>query len=109
MNIVTTKDNFKNAVEGDIKGKVVRSQPIARRILALGGRDVWLFDIKPDRSGNGDKTVFIFEDTDKFQEIFQQVIEERKARREENDSDKKISNLEKEVEELKKIIAAKEN
>ena len=94
MSIITTKDGFiptpNQTKDVEIKGKVIRKSNLARQILAKGQKDVWLFDIKPDRE-NPQRTVFLFEDTPKFQEIFSQVLKENEGRRnktmkQENDS-----------------------
>jgi len=103
VNIVTTKGTFN---DNEIKGKVIRKPHIARQILEKGKRDVWLFDIKPAREDPQNKTVFIFEDTEKFQEIFAQVLAENKHD-EESSNAAKIRDLEREIEELKKAAEVK--
>ena len=100
-----------NAIEknNDINGKVVRNPRLARQILAKGGKDVWLFDIKPDRD-NPQKSVYIFENTDKFQEILSSVLDENRQSRKSNEDDliRKMEEMQKKLDELTKLNEAKE-
>lgn len=56
--------------------KLIFKAGIARALL---GRGVPIADIKPDRN-NKDKTVFVFERTPKFEEVFGQINAEIKAK-----------------------------
>lgn len=58
--------------------KLVFDAKIAR---ALCKKDFPIIDIKPMR-GEPDKTVFVFANTEKFQEAFTQIMEDIKARKE---------------------------
>lgn len=87
----------------DIDGKVIRNARLARQILAEGGKDVWLFDVKPDRT-NRERSCFVFENNDKFQEVFSRVIEHNRKEREARDSQSN-KELRDELEDLKKKFA----
>ena len=83
-----------NKVENDVKGKVIRKAQIARQLVRKGGK---IIDLKGDKfDPDGKRSVFIFEDSDDFQKIFSEVIDEN--RRERNGDDQ----LRKDFEELKK-------
>ena len=58
--------------------KLVFDAKIAR---ALCKKNFPIIDIKPMR-GEPDKTVFVFANTDEFQEAFTQIMEDIKARKE---------------------------
>lgn len=60
------------------KSKLVFDARIAR---ALCKKDFPIIDIKPLR-GEPDKTVFVFANTEEFQEAFLQIMEEIKAKKE---------------------------
>ena len=60
------------------KSKLVFDARIAR---ALCKKDFPIIDIKPLR-GEPDKTVFVFANTEEFQEAFAQIMEEIKAKKE---------------------------
>ena len=89
--------------ENEIKGKVIRNARLARQILNVGGKDVWLFDVKPDRL-NKERTCFVFEDTDKFQEVFSKVLEENRKNRESREASENAE-LRNELEDLKRKFA----
>lgn len=113
MEIRTLKNEVKTTdTTNEIKGKVIRKSQLARQILQRGGKDVWLFDLKPDRD-NHDRTVFVFRDDDKFQEVFAQVLDENRKAREKHDAGvdsqkAQIDVLTQQVEELKKMLENKE-
>lgn len=115
MNIVTTKDNFKNTENG-LNGKVIRNVTYARKLLSKIDQTptnvLRVIDIKADRDDpTHQRSVVVFENNEKFQEEFAKVLDESKKNRNDSASlsQQKIEDLEKQVEELKKIIAAKEN
>lgn len=98
MNIITTKNSFENK-EPEIKGKVIRKAQIARQLLHKGQE---IIDVKADRSDpDGKRSVFVFKDTDEFQKVFAELIDENKKNREQSETD----NLRKQIEELNKKIA----
>ena len=116
MNIVTTKDNFKNTEEKGLNGKVIRNVTYARKLLSRIDQTptniLRVIDIKADRDDpTHQRSVVVFENNEKFQEEFAKVLDEGKKNRNDSASlsQQKIEDLEKQVEELKKIIAAKEN
>lgn len=102
MNIVTTKDNFKNE-ENTVAGKVIRNLSIARQLLRVGGNDVRVIDIKTDRYNPG-RCVFVFKNDNTFQKYFTQVLEENKERRMNMSYEKMCE----EIKELKRQLAEKE-
>lgn len=112
MNITTKKDVFNEtkkeiteATDNEIKGKVIRNSRVARQILAKGGKDVWLFDVKPDRE-HRERTCFVFEDTEKFQNVMREVIEDNRKSRETAGEQKlrnELDELKKKFEELAKM------
>lgn len=113
MIIRSVEDNAKERTtefnDDGVKGKVVRNARLARQILHAGGKDVWLFDVKPDRDDKN-RTVFLFEDTEKFQEIFASIIEENRRNRKET-ADEEIQKqiderVQKGIEEAKEQIIA---
>ena len=74
MNIITTKNSFENK-EPEIKGKVIRKAQIARQLLHKGQE---IIDVKADRSDpDGKRSVFVFKDTDEFQKVFSELLEEK--------------------------------
>ena len=107
MNIVTVSRNEK---DNTIKGKVIRKPEIARKILAeRKSNDVRIIDIKPDKTDPDHKrSVFIFEDNDVFQETFGRVLSVIKDERNTSNNSKRIEELEREIEELKKAAREKE-
>lgn len=111
MNIVTTTNEtrWKNVNESE-KGKVIRKASLARQILAAGGEDVRIIDLKVDRDDPDHKrTVFVFSDNDKFQRVFASVLEEnRKAREKDGNAAQQIAELNKKIEELSKKLEEKE-
>ena len=64
------------------KGRCVYAAPVARELIRRGFR---VMDIKPNKE-NKDKTVFIFEETDNFNAVLEEILVafgERKAQRSE--------------------------
>ena len=104
--IRTLNNAFAKDTDNEVKGKLVRSAFLTRRILRLGGNDVRIIDVKKDREDKtGLKSVFVFEDTDKFQEVFSKVLADVKQERESGNAEnlmKEIENLRNELAELKK-------
>ena len=85
----------------ELKGKVIRKALVARQILQKGGDHVRIIDVKPDKDDPDHKrSVFIFNDDEKFQEVLAAVINDNKKERDnkirENDQ------LRRDFEELKK-------
>jgi hypothetical protein len=81
MEIRTLKQKQNNG-ETPAKCKVIINQSMARAIIrgeTSHGKKAVLVDIKPDKS-NRAKTVFVFEDNDDFQEIFEAIVKERHER-----------------------------
>lgn len=107
MNIVTVSRNEK---DNSIKGKVIRKPEIARKILAeRKNNDVRIIDIKPDKTDPDHKrSVFIFEDNEVFQETFGRVLATIKNERGTDNNSKRIEELEREIEQLKKAALEKE-
>lgn len=65
----------------EVKGKIIRKCYIAKELLDSGNR---IIDIKPDKYDPEKKrTVFVFEDTPKFQKDFEAIIERNKSSRSE--------------------------
>ena len=60
------------------KSKLIFDAKIARQLLKMG---FFVIDIKPNRE-NTDKSIFVFENTDKFQQALSQIMEEIKAKKE---------------------------
>lgn len=111
MNIITTKDSFGTETQQQ-PVKLVRKAALARKVLQQGGNDVRIVDIKMDNTDPDHKrSIFAFENTDKFQEIFSAVLEENRKEREEvgrSENQKQIDELTKQIEELKKLVGNKE-
>lgn len=105
-NIRTLNNAFAKNPENEVKGKIVRKASLARQILRAGGNDVRIIDIKYDRSDQSrQRTVFVFEDTPEFQNVFTKILEEVKQSRNANDASemkKEIETLRNEIAELKK-------
>jgi len=96
--------------DNEIKGKVIRSARLARQILSKGQKDVWLFDVKPDRE-NKEKTCFVFFDDEKFQKVFTEVLEENRKNREDSETAnlrRQLDEMQKKFDELLKSTSAKE-
>ena len=97
MNINTVSNVFAKEKD-DVKGKVIRKSQIARQLLHRGAK---IIDVKPDRNDPDHKrSVFVFEDTDEFQKIFTEILDESKFKREQENRD--TNKLRNELEELKK-------
>ena len=58
--------------------KLIFDAKIARQLLKMG---FFVIDIKPNRE-NTDKSIFVFENTEKFQQALAQIMEEVKAKKE---------------------------
>ena len=110
MNIVTTKENFETETTQQQPVKLVRKAALARKILQQGGDAVRIVDIKMDNTDPDHKrSIFAFENTDKFQEIFSGVLEENRKEREESqktESQRQIDELTKQLEDLKKMVGS---
>ena len=108
MNISTKKNAFNNE---EIPAKVIRKMSLARQILNVGGDDVRIIDLKPDKL-NKERTVAVFRNDDKFQEVFSKVLEDnQKKKNAEGNStqyQEQINELSKTVEELTRRLNAKE-
>lgn len=109
MNI-TTKGTYKD--DNGIKGRVIRKAAIARQLLDYVGTEptntIRVIDVKPDKTDPDHKrSVIVFEDNEKFQEVFSKVIEENNKKREDAKTSE-IDILKKELEELKKKFEDKE-
>lgn len=96
-------------MQNEIKGKVVKNLGVARMIKRKGGTDVEILDVKPDKF-NKEKTVVVFRSDEKFEEIFNDVLDEIRASRAANDTkkDEEMNELREEIELLKRMIAEKE-
>lgn len=107
MNIKTLPNTFSKETEDTTKGKVIRKASLARQILKVGGETVRIIDLKQDRlDRSGKRTVFVFEDSDKFREIFSKVMDENQKVRELSNTElmrKEIENLRNEIAEMKKV------
>lgn len=105
MNIKTLNNTFSKETN-DNNGKVIRKASLARQILKAGGESVRIIDLKQDKlDKTGQRTVFVFENTDKFQEVFSSVLNEIKKNNNTNNTDemkKEIESLRNEIAELKK-------
>lgn len=101
---IKTLDNALKAINiEEPKGKVIRKAAIARQILHKGGKDVRIIDIKVDKLDDSKKrTVFVFEDTDKFQEVFADVIAENEKTKVKKVNKKTEVGLQTEIEILKR-------
>ena len=103
MKINTLKQEQKDEREG----KIIRKPQIAREILKRGGDSVRIIDLKRDRfDPTGQRTVFIFEDTEEFQKIFQEVLndnEEYKKTRTDGAFAKKLEDLESKLDAFLKL------
>ena len=100
------KTTERNMVED---GKVIRNAKLARRLLREGGEDVRIIDIKASRE-SADRSVFVFRNDAKFQELFTKILDELKAERESHEdtvSKKDFEELKKKLEELQKNEEAK--
>lgn len=114
MVIRSIEDDNQN--NNEIKGKIVRNPRLARRIMEYIDQQptntIRIIDCKPDKSDvSHQRSVFVFEDNERFQEVFSKILEENKTKREVrdlSDSEKKINDLTKQVEELKKMLQEKE-
>ena len=110
MNINTySNTNFKRDNE-EVKGKVIRKAALARQILRTGGEAVRIIDLKGDRD-NSQRTVFVFRDDDKFQEVFAQVLEENHKNRRDSENEnlkRQLEDMQKKFDELLKNTTAKE-
>lgn len=95
--IITQKPYFTNEIKMETeepKAKVIRRAAIARELLH---RNCKLIDLKPDKTDpDGKRSVFIFEDNDYFQEVFQKVLDENKKTRDNAENEK----LRKQLDEL---------
>lgn len=60
------------------KSKLIFDAKIARQLLKMG---FFVIDIKPNRE-NTDKSIFVFENTESFQQALAQIMEEIKAKKE---------------------------
>ena len=106
MNIRTLPNPFNQEThknEEEIKGKVVRKAALARQILKKGGENVRLFDLKQSRE-NPERTVFIFRDDEKFQQVFSEVLEDNRKDRDKFGK-QEVTELRTELEEMKKKFA----
>ena len=66
-----------NNIEKDTRvSRLVFDAKIARKLLKMG---FVVTDIKPNRD-NADKSIFIFENTEAFQNALTQIMEEMKAK-----------------------------
>ena len=115
INVVTTKGAFNNAVheENEIQGKVIRKASLARQILRAGlDKGVRIIDLKGDKEDPDHKrSVYVFENSPAFQEVFSSVLEENRKNREDqekSEAQKQIDELNKQVEELKKMLENKD-
>lgn len=102
MKINTIKQNN----EAEVKGKVIRRSDVAKELLHCEPRHT-IIDIKPDKTDPDHKrSVFIFEDTERFQADFARICEERRKSRVDADIEKEVERRVKER--LKEISADKE-
>ncbi len=105
MIIRSVEDNdIKN--ENVARGKVVRSIAVASKLLSridlTPTNTLRVIDCKKDKTDpTGRSSVLVFEDNDKFQEVFAEVIEERKKERASSETEE----LRKQLEEMKQKIA----
>ena len=60
------------------KSRLIFDAKIARKLLKMG---FVVIDIKPNRE-NTDKSIFVFENTEEFQQALTQIMEEVKAKKE---------------------------
>ena len=108
MNIITQKNNFTEETN-QLKAKVVRNVSLARKLLEHVDQQptnsIRVIDCKPDKSDpTHQRSVLVFEDNEKFQEVFSNVIEERRKEKDNRDSQNNKA-MTKEIEDLKKRIA----
>lgn len=101
MQIRTLNNNKEN--NDEVKGKVIRKAQIARQLLQRGQK---IIDIKGDRADpDGKRSVFVFEDSDEFQEAFSAVLEENRNKH----TDPETADLKKRLEEMQKKLDALES
>ena len=60
------------------KSRLIFDAKIARKLLKMG---YVVIDIKPNRE-NTDKSIFVFENTDEFKQVLDQIMEEIKTKKE---------------------------
>lgn len=109
MQVRTRENPFGNNTK-EMLGKVIRKPEIAKKILNLGGEDVRIIDIKPSKT-NRSASWFVFKNDEKFQDIFEKVIDENKREREDDgytdSNNSEIEELKRQIAELKKAVAEK--
>ena len=105
MNIITQKNTFEKEIDVAPKGKVIRKAQIARQLLHKGAK---MIDLKPDRDDPDRKrSVYIFEQNDDFEKIFESIIEENRKNYKSAESSmmQEIEELKKQISELQKVTA----
>lgn len=93
----------------EIKGKVIRKPEIAQAILQKGWPEVSIMSLKRDRMDpEGKGSCFVFRDDEKFQEVFAEVLAERRKSREGDldEKQKEIDDLKRQMAELRELMAA---
>lgn len=105
MMIRSVEDNANIENNEVMDGKVIRNARLARQLLNVGGNDVRIIDLKADKMDPDHKrSVFVFENTDKFQEIFSKVLEDNRRDRD-NSAAEENKALKDELDDLKKKFA----
>lgn len=110
---IRTLNEKKNS---ELKGKVIRNMTIARKLLNRiddePSNSLRVIDCKPDKTDpRHQRTVLVFEDNDKFQEVFSDILSENEELRRNRVGDKEdkaeIDDLKRQIEELKKLVEVK--
>ena len=116
MEITTRKDAFNQGTvenESGLKGKVIRNMTVAKRLIdkidQKPTNEIRVIGIKADRSDPEHKrSVVIFEDNDKFQEAFTEVLNDYRGSREGRNDSTEVEDLKNRIAELEKRLANKE-
>ena len=106
--VIRTINENNNVERNDgLKGKVVRNSRIARRLLdhidPNPTNTLRIIDCKPDKSDpTHQRSVFVFEDNEKFHEVFSEVLDADKKSRssEEDDLRRQMAEMQRKLDEL---------
>lgn len=89
---MVTKDNmttgfYDDTRDGDRVGRCVYVAGLARQLIRMGYK---VIDIKPNRA-NRDKSVFVFEPTDEFENDLARLVDKIKEKRENSEGKNKVN------------------
>jgi hypothetical protein len=85
--MIRKREVFMNMIEKDTrKSRLIFDAKIARKLLKQG---FVVIDIKPNRE-NTDKSIFVFENTEEFKQALVKLMDEIKAKKEVEDSEKLV-------------------